>query len=165
MAGSGTYLLIATAVILSGAAMGWSALPPEDGPGDTVTVAAQSALSDVADWYRRGPADGNPDWEAASMSVYQGDAGNGADLIKLYGCGACHAIPGIRGADGSVGPPLGGLASRAYIAGVLPNGPGGLVRWLVNPTAHSPQTAMPDLGVSEAEARDMAAYLFTLRRP
>ncbi|MEL6648628.1 MAG: hypothetical protein AAFQ05_13195, partial [Pseudomonadota bacterium] len=52
---------------------------------------------------------------------------------------------------------------RAYVAGVLPNEPGGLVRWLVDPVAHSPMTAMPDLGVTEADARDMAAYLYTLR--
>ena len=62
-----------------------------------------------------------------------------------------------------MGPPLTGLADRAYLAGVLPNTPGGMIRWLVNPSAHSPKTAMPDLDLTEDEARDIAAFLMTLK--
>ncbi|HEX7088495.1 MAG TPA: c-type cytochrome [Longimicrobiales bacterium] len=93
-----------------------------------------------------------------------GDAERGAALLAAYGCGACHAIPGVRGADALVGPPLTGWAERRYIAGSLVNTPENLMRWIMTPQAIEPGTAMPDLGVGEAAARDMAAYLFTLRR-
>ena len=97
---------------------------------------------------------------AARTKASGGDADSGRALILDYGCGACHEIPGIAEAKGRVGPSLHGLADRAYIGGVLPNMPGGLVRWIVDPTTHAPLTAMPDLGVTPDEARDIAAYLY-----
>ena len=96
------------------------------------------------------------------LRVAGGDPERGAAAIAAYGCGGCHTIPGIRGADGTVGPPLTDYAMRGYVAGVQPNWPRHLVRWIVNPPAISPQTAMPALGVTEQEARDVAAYLYTL---
>lgn len=99
-----------------------------------------------------------------AQTVPGGDAERGASLLAAYGCGACHAIPGVRGADALVGPPLTGWAERRYIAGSLVNTPENLMRWIMTPQAIEPGTAMPDLGVDEAAARDMAAYLFTLRR-
>jgi cytochrome c1 len=72
-------------------------------------------------------------------------------------------IPGIAGAEGEVGPPLRGVGGRAYIAGVLTNTPDHMVRWIVNPRAIDSLTAMPNLGVTEGEARDIAAYLYTRR--
>jgi mono/diheme cytochrome c family protein len=96
------------------------------------------------------------------LRVAGGDPERGATAIMAYGCGGCHTIPGIRGADGTVGPPLTDYAMRGYVAGVLPNWPRHLVRWIVNPPAISPQTAMPALGVTEQDARDVAAYLYTL---
>lgn len=158
-----TYATVLALFSLAVAAMAWSALRPENSPGHALATTTSAAFSDLAAWFRSGPADGQPDWEAAARNVYGADASHGAQLMVLHGCGACHTIPGVTGADGSVGPDLGGLADRAYVGGVLPNEPGGLVRWLVNPTTYAPNTAMPDLGVTEAEARDMAAYLFTLR--
>jgi cytochrome c1 len=79
------------------------------------------------------------------------------------GCAACHVIPGVRGADGKVGPPLTGIGSRIMIAGQVPNTPDNLIRWIRDPQAIEPGTAMPNLGVSEPTARDIAAYLYTLR--
>lgn len=158
-----TYLWAAVLTAAAIGAMVWAALKPGDGPGSTVAVWTQAALSDAADWFRRGPADGHPDWEHAARQVHDADPDRGAALMLSYGCGACHAIPGVVGARGSVGPDLAGFAGRAYVAGVLPNEPDGLVRWLINPPLHSPNTAMPGLGVSETEARDMAAYLYSLR--
>jgi mono/diheme cytochrome c family protein len=87
----------------------------------------------------------------------------GARLIASYHCGACHTIPGIRGADGLVGPPLLLFGRRTYIAGELPNTPANLIRWIEDPPAIEPRTAMPALGLSEPQARDVAAYLYTLR--
>lgn len=72
-------------------------------------------------------------------------------------------IPGISGADGLVGPPVLLFGRRAVIAGQLPNTPENLVRWILDPPSIEPGTAMPDLGLTEAEARDVTAYLYTLR--
>ena len=95
--------------------------------------------------------------------VMQGNPDEGRRLIEGYGCGACHDIPGVRGADALVGPPLERWARRGYIAGRLPNSPENLARWIESPREVDPETAMPDLGVTETEAQDIAAYLYTLR--
>jgi|tagenome__1003787_1003787.scaffolds.fasta_scaffold19597779_1 cytochrome c len=86
-------------------------------------------------------------------------ASRGATALAEFGCGACHTIPGITGAHGGVGPPLDDLRDRAVIAGRLPNGTTTLVRWIMHPQAIVPGNAMPELGVPDAAARDMAAYL------
>ena len=91
-----------------------------------------------------------------------GDAVAGKALLENYGCGSCHVIPGIRTARGMVGPPLLYFSRRTMIAGELPNSPDNLVRWIENPQAIEPATAMPNLGVPGDKARDMAAYLYTL---
>jgi cytochrome c len=100
---------------------------------------------------------------AASAEVAGADPGRGPQAIGRYGCGACHVIPGVTGARGAVGPSLAGVGSRAIIAGRLPNTPDNMVRWIENPPALAPGTAMPDLGVTDADARDIAAYLRTLK--
>jgi cytochrome c len=89
-----------------------------------------------------------------------GNPQQGRQLIVTYGCGACHTVPGVRRADGLVGPRLADLRRRTYIAGVVPNTPENLVRWIEQPQAFSPRTAMPDVGASAAEARDITAYLY-----
>ena len=95
---------------------------------------------------------------AAEQSI-----GRGKRSLDEFGCGTCHLVPGIRSARGVVAPPLSAFARRAYIAGEVPNTPENLVRWIVNPQSVAPGTAMPNLGVSDPVARDMAAYLYTLR--
>jgi cytochrome c2 len=92
-----------------------------------------------------------------------GNAQHGKELIRGYGCGACHMIPGVHDARGKVGPPLMYLSERTMIAGELPNTPENLARWLQNPKDVEPKTAMPNLGLSEDQAYDIAAYLYTLR--
>lgn len=83
--------------------------------------------------------------------------------MYTHGCGTCHVIPGVRGADGTIGPPLTHLARRTHIAGMLPNRFDNLVRWIQVPQAFRPGTAMPQLPVDLEEARDMAAHLSRLR--
>ncbi len=100
---------------------------------------------------------------AAVAATRPGDARIGRGTFHHYACNNCHVIPGVTGPDVQVGPPLAGMASRRLIAGVLPNGPEAMARWLRDPQGVDPQTAMPALGVSEQDARDMAAYLATLR--
>jgi cytochrome c len=82
--------------------------------------------------------------------------------MQSSGCAACHVIPGIRRPRGVVGPTLDAFAARSYIAGMLPNTPPNLVRWMIDPPAVTPGTAMPALGLNEAQAQDIAAYLYTL---
>ena len=97
------------------------------------------------------------------QSAMSGNPVVGKALMQSYGCGSCHVIPGIRTAHGMVGPPLLYYSRRTIIAGELPNTPANLMAWIKNPVAIEPGTAMPDLGVTDSQARDMAAYLYTLR--
>jgi len=92
-----------------------------------------------------------------------GDAHRGKTAIEHYRCGACHEIPGIRGARGLVGPSLARFAGRSFVGGEVPNIPENLVKWIMSPQSIEPATAMPTLGVREQQARDTAAYLYTLR--
>lgn len=92
-----------------------------------------------------------------------GNAVRGAQMIQYYGCGSCHIIPGISGAAGLAGPPLSGIASRMYIAGVLRNTPQNMMRWVENPKAVDDKTVMPNLGVTQKDAADIAGYLYTLQ--
>lgn len=91
-----------------------------------------------------------------------GDPQAGKLLLRQYGCGTCHRIPGVAAADGNVGPPLSNLARRVYLAGRLPNTPENLSLWIRDPQSVDPRTAMPDMQVTETHARDMVAYLYTL---
>jgi cytochrome c2 len=91
-----------------------------------------------------------------------GDPERGRAALQRRPCGGCHEIPGVAGAEGKVGPPLTHFAGRAYVAGRVSNTPDHLIQWIEDPHAIDPQSAMPPMGVGEPEARDMAAYLYTL---
>ena len=92
-----------------------------------------------------------------------GDPERGQRLLRQYGCSACHRIPGVVGAHGNAGPPLDGVARRVYLGGVLPNTPENMARWIREPARYDPRTAMPDMQVSGADARDMVAHLYQER--
>jgi mono/diheme cytochrome c family protein len=92
-----------------------------------------------------------------------GDPARGEVAIRQYACTTCHVVPGIVGPQAPVGPPLDRIATREYIAGMLPNTAENMLRWLKAPQEVNPRSAMPNLGVTERDARDMAAYLYTLR--
>lgn len=92
-------------------------------------------------------------------TVPGGEPSRGATLITSYGCGSCHTVAGVQGANGRVGPPLTGIGQRMYIAGRLPTSAENLILWIRNPQQVDPGNAMPDLGVTENDARDIAAYL------
>jgi cytochrome c2 len=102
-------------------------------------------------------ADGEP-----VVDVPDGNVALGKSALKNYACVTCHTIPGVNGLDTHVGPPLNSWAERNFIAGTLPNEPDNLILWIMDPQSVRPGTAMPDLNVSEADARNMTAYLFTL---
>jgi cytochrome c2 len=84
----------------------------------------------------------------------------GRQLIASYGCGACHTIPGIPGADGMAAPPLNKFYERSYISGEVPNTWDNLIQYIQHPQDIEPGTVMPDLGVKAEEAREIAAYLY-----
>jgi cytochrome c1 len=99
---------------------------------------------------------------ARAASLTGGNPSRGSEQLRRYGCGACHSIPGIRGANALVGPPLDHMAKRTYVAGTLPNTPDNLREWITHPQRIKPKNAMPDVGLSDADARDITAYLYTL---
>jgi cytochrome c2 len=90
-----------------------------------------------------------------------GDPSAGEAKFISYGCGSCHQLSGVRQAVGLVAPRLDGVALRGVIAGKLANNPQNLEGWIRNPQGVSPGTAMPYLHVSDRDARDLAAFLYT----
>jgi len=92
-----------------------------------------------------------------------GDPGRGAQAIRWYGCDSCHVIPGVSTANAFVGPPLTAMSRRNFVGGQLPNTPPNMEEWIQRPQAVNPHTAMPNVGVTDLDARDIAAYLYTLR--
>ncbi len=91
-----------------------------------------------------------------------GDVARGEQVIDQKGCGACHRIPGVRRAGGVVGPPLDQFARRTFISGRLPNTAANLITWLRDPREVDPKTAMPNLDLDDQQARDVAAFLYSL---
>jgi mono/diheme cytochrome c family protein len=90
---------------------------------------------------------------AVAIAMTAGDPTRAPMIFRRYGCGGCHAIPNVPGADGKVSGPLTDLRQRVYIGE-------NLVQWIVFPQRFSANSAMPATGISEAEARDLAAYLY-----
>ncbi|WP_292289882.1 c-type cytochrome [Marivita sp.] len=159
----GTVFAILSGVIVSLAVGVWALGTPGNDPVGAAAVTAGTFMEGKFRWLRAEPENVPQDWVEISKTVRGGDPQRGATLIAQYGCGSCHVVPGVARAHGTVGPDLSGFRDRAYIGGVLSNEPGDLVDWLMNPTTHAPDTAMPDLGVTETDARHMASYLYTLR--
>jgi mono/diheme cytochrome c family protein len=95
-----------------------------------------------------------------AKDLTQGDPRRAPEVIRRYGCAGCHTVPGIAGADGQVGGSLADIRKRVYVGGVVNNTGDNLIRWIVSPQTFSPHSAMPVTGISEAEARDVAAYLY-----
>jgi len=155
------FLILGPVAVLIAA---WAVAPPDsDDPLSLAAEAARPALVRVGAWYRGDPGNDAPDWSAARFVVPGGDPARAPAIMAEHGCGTCHVLPGLPGAAGSVGPPLTGFAHRAYVAGIVPNRPGTVIDWLLHPAALAPETAMPNVGLDEAEARDIAAWLYTLR--
>src|SRR5829696_21234 len=91
----------------------------------------------------------NSDAERTAADMTGGDPARGRAAISRYGCSTCHTVPGVSGANGLVGPPLGQVASRVYLAGRLQNTPDNMIQWIRNPQGVDEKTAMPNLGVTD----------------
>jgi cytochrome c2 len=98
-----------------------------------------------------------------AVALTGGDPDHAMASIVRFGCAACHQIPGAQVPGGLTAPSLSGIADRIYIGGATQNSPENLVRWIVDPKQFSRDTAMPVTGISEAEARDVVAYLYRQR--
>jgi len=94
---------------------------------------------------------------------FLGDVGRGKALVRQYGCGNCHLIPQLSGAQGNVGPPLLHIGTRVYIAGFLRNSPENMSIWLQDPQKVLPGNAMPAMGISRQDSRDITAFLYSLK--
>lgn len=103
---------------------------------------------------------GSPEPPAAVTD--RGDAERGRELVLERGCAACHSIPEVWGHDAFVGPPLEAWSRRSFIAGRLPNNAANVRRWLEDPQAIRPGSAMPDVPLTDGEVDDIVAFLFTL---
>ena len=101
--------------------------------------------------------------EAKVDASQSASAERGRLLLRQFGCGTCHSIPDVASADGNIGPPLARVARRVYLSGVLPNTRDNMARFIRAPHQFDPKIVMPDLQVSEVQARDMVDYLYTLR--
>lgn len=162
------YWIIRYGIKMSGMPA-WKYRMDEDGIWDVVAflkVLPGLSPAEYQRWNARHPPIAQPrdraEAAASGGEVRLGDVAAGRKALQQYLCATCHVIPGIVGADRHVGPSLAGIADRQYIAGVLPNTPANMLRWLRDPKAVDPLTAMPDLGVADTDARDIAAFLYTL---
>lgn len=94
--------------------------------------------------------------------MVQADPAAGLAVIKEAGCAACHQIPGVAWPAGRSGSNLAGFGAQPLIVGRLPNQPDVLIRWLIDAPSLDPGTAMPPMPLTQDQARDVAAYLYTL---
>ncbi len=99
----------------------------------------------------------------SQASVAGGDPDSGKAALQAWGCGACHTIPGVTGATGKVGPALSELSNQSFIAGRLQNTPDNMIQWILHPQEVSPGVDMPDSPIPQQIARDMAAYLYSIK--
>lgn len=100
-------------------------------------------------------------YDRVARAITGGNPNRAPVVLRRYGCGGCHTIPGIPGADGQVGASLADIRKRVFVGGAATNSAENLVRWIILPQSFSPTSAMPATGISESEARDVAAYLYT----
>lgn len=90
------------------------------------------------------------------------DADAGLQVMRRVGCAACHVIPGVDWPRGATGPSLKGFADSPMIAGRFPNRPAVLTAFIVDAPSMATDTGMPAMPLTQDEARDVAAYLYTL---
>lgn len=136
----------------------WEYRLSDEAMWDVVAFVKQLPLLSPAEYAALKPAAPKPEEGAPTPP----DAKRGKKALQQYACVTCHEIPGVVGSNSPVGPSLAHLAKRTFIAGVLPNTPDNMARWISGPQEVKPGNAMPDLGVRVRDAKDIAAFLGTL---
>ena len=104
--------------------------------------------------------DGPPD---RTSTLGDANTTKGRQLVASKGCVACHAFPDVAWPRGGLGPSLENFGRQGLIAGRLPNQAGVLMQFVRNAPALVPGTAMPAISMTDQEARDVTAYLLTLK--
>jgi len=104
-------------------------------------------------------------WAAAQKASSPEPAGAAAEGKAVYvrsACVGCHTIRGVSA--GVIGPDLTHFGSRALFgAGLWPNTVDNVVAWVKDPPALKPGAKMPNLHLSEADAKALAVYLTSLK--
>ncbi len=112
------------------------------------------------------PRDAFERWRASQLQTAPPPLSDPQKLglqVVQYRCSLCHAVRGTS-AGSHFGPDLTHLKSRARIgAGVLPNTPGSLARWIQDPQAVKPGNLMPRQYLSGPDLSAVTAYLETLQ--
>jgi cytochrome c1 len=96
------------------------------------------------------------------LAACGGRDSDGARALIAGRCGACHRVPGVAGATGRVGPSLAHIGSQQIIAGFFANNPARLTQWIEHPQQLLPGNAMPEMGLSHAQAVAIVDYLYTM---
>ena len=125
----------------------------------TLLAGCQSSPATGAPTASKAPPAGPESADAAG-------AAEGKKLFVVKGCVACHRAPGVPEAQGTIGPNLRGIGDRSKVtrfAGSIDNTHENMVRWLLNPPAMKPGTAMPNAGLTQEEAETLTAFLETLK--
>jgi cytochrome c len=99
----------------------------------------------------------------AARALTGGEPERGRELCRRYSCGSCHVIPGVSEDPGKLGPTLVRVAERPMLGGQVPNTPDNMKQWIRDPHAMKRGSGMPKLGVNDSDARDLAAFMYTLR--
>jgi cytochrome c2 len=126
-------------------------------------LALALALLAFVSCQKEAPQASAPAATPAGSTAPSADHEKGRVLIQQYGCLTCHIVPGIDGPRGMVGPSLEAFGSRPTILNKAPNDLATLTRYLQNPQQVDPQTAMPNLGLSEGDAKSIATFLHSLK--
>ena len=136
-------------------------MSPQRNRGLVVTGSVAAALGALALGFYADERYEIGEVEAKAEAMTMGNVHRGEQAFGKYGCGGCHTVHHIPQASGTVGPPLDGVAARGIIGGRLSNTPDHMRQWIENPQAVSPGTAMPNLGVTPQDSRDITAFLYT----
>jgi len=132
------------------------------GPADSVrTPSAGAGVQQQA----AAPAPQAPDSAKAQTGQAQDPlVAQGQKLFLMKGCVGCHSLVALNAPKGLLGPNLANVGARTYIAaGTLPNNDENLAHWIRFPQEVKHGVLMPNLGVTEDEAKALVAFLRTHR--
>jgi len=91
-----------------------------------------------------------------------GDPNAGRTLFATKGCAGCHTLQHVPTANGAVGPNLTNVVLRPTLGGDrIENTAENMARWIMDPPGMKSGATMPNLGLNQQEARDIAAFLFS----
>jgi cytochrome c oxidase subunit 2 len=143
----------------------------------TLGAPAAAAAATSADSFRRATAGGTVQQQGAKQGAPAPAVADsakpaapaedplvaqGQKLFLMKGCVGCHSLVAYNAPKGLLGPNLANVGARTYIAaGTLPNTDENLAHWIRVPQDVKHGVLMPNLGVTEDEAKALVAFLRT----